>query len=76
MNQGKKFAKPELKVCLEEFEEKLNKIHIEKKEQEATARNAQVYQQKIDSFKGSPVAQEFNEESDEADQSEGLHVHE
>lgn len=38
MKQGKKFAKPELKTCLEEFEEKLNKVHAEKKEQEVTAK--------------------------------------
>ncbi|VVB05952.1 unnamed protein product [Arabis nemorensis] len=41
INKGKKFAKPELKACIEEFEEKLNKFHMEKKEQEETARNAQ-----------------------------------
>ncbi len=40
-NLGKKLAKPELKSCIEEFEEKLNKIHIERKEQELTAKNAQ-----------------------------------
>jgi condensin complex subunit 1 len=37
----------ELKTYLEEFEDKLNKFHMEKKEQEVTARNAQIHQQKI-----------------------------
>ncbi|PON31588.1 Condensin subunit [Parasponia andersonii] len=47
INKGKKFAKPELKSCIEEFEDKINKFHMEKKEQEETARNAQIHQQKI-----------------------------
>ncbi|KAK9041417.1 hypothetical protein V6N11_016519 [Hibiscus sabdariffa] len=47
INKSKKFAKPELKVCIEEFEEKLNKFHNEKKEQEATARNAEMHRQKV-----------------------------
>lgn len=51
-NQAKKFAKLELKTCIEEFEDKLNKFHMEKKEQEITARNAQIHQQKIDSREG------------------------
>ncbi|KAI5396595.1 condensin-1 complex subunit CAP-D2 [Lathyrus oleraceus] len=49
LNKGKKFAKLELKTYIEEFEEKLTKFHTEKKEQEVTARNAQIHQQKIDS---------------------------
>ncbi|KAF2289287.1 hypothetical protein GH714_034126 [Hevea brasiliensis] len=48
INKGKKFAKPELKLCIEEFEDKLNKFHVEKKEQEVTARNAQIHQQKVE----------------------------
>lgn len=51
-NQAKKFAKAELKTCIEEFEDKLNKFHMEKKEQEVTARNAQIHQQKISSREG------------------------
>lgn len=47
ISKCKKFAKPELKACIEEFEEKLNKINMERKEQETTARNAQVHQQKL-----------------------------
>lgn len=74
MNQGKKFAKPEVKACLEEFEEKLSKIHMEKKEQEVTARNAQVHQQKINSFKSSTVAHDFDEECVEEDLNEGLYI--
>ncbi|XP_068660218.1 condensin-1 complex subunit CAP-D2 [Aristolochia californica] len=50
INKGKKYAKPELKACMEEFEEKLYKVHIEKKEQEATARNAELHQQKLHSL--------------------------
>ncbi|KAF5191977.1 Condensin complex subunit [Thalictrum thalictroides] len=50
ISKGKKFAKPELKSCIEEFEEKLLKFHVEKKEQEVTARNAQVHQQKVSSL--------------------------
>ncbi|KAF4388997.1 hypothetical protein F8388_026726 [Cannabis sativa] len=48
ISKSKKFAKPELKSCIEEFEDKLNKFHMEKKEQELTARNALIHQQKID----------------------------
>jgi hypothetical protein len=67
-NLGKKFAKPELKSCIEEFEEKLNKFHIERKEQEITAKNAQSHQQKVDSMESITVAQK--EEEDEIDESE------
>lgn len=63
-NQGKKFAKPELKSCIEEFEDKLNKFHMEKKEQEVTARNAQIHQQKIGSREG------FNVDTNSEDHSE------
>ncbi|KAL5197064.1 hypothetical protein ABZP36_000576 [Zizania latifolia] len=48
----KKFAKPELKVCIEEFDEKLSKVHQEKKEQEATTRNADAHKQRIGSLDG------------------------
>ncbi|XP_051213914.1 condensin-1 complex subunit CAP-D2 [Lolium perenne] len=46
----KKFAKPELKVCIEEFEEKVSKVHEEKKEQEATTRNAEAHKQRMSSI--------------------------
>ena len=49
-NQCKKFAKPELKVCIEEFEEKLGKVHQEKKEQEVTTKNAEAHRQRIGSL--------------------------
>ncbi|KAG7962042.1 hypothetical protein I3843_09G046200 [Carya illinoinensis] len=63
INKGKKFAKPELKLCIEEFEDKLNKFHIEKKDQEATARNAQIHQQKVDGMEGFAVAGNIREDS-------------
>ncbi|XP_052175354.1 condensin-1 complex subunit CAP-D2 [Diospyros lotus] len=50
VNKAKKFAKPELKSCIEEFEQKLVKFHTEKKEQELTAKNAQIHQQKMSSI--------------------------
>ena len=46
--QSKKFAKPELKSCIDEFEEKLNKSHMERKEQEEIANNAHKHHQKIE----------------------------
>ncbi|XP_018677159.2 condensin-1 complex subunit CAP-D2 isoform X1 [Musa acuminata AAA Group] len=52
VSKCKKFAKAEVRSCIEEFEEKLNKIHTAKKEQETTARNAQVHQQKVGSLEG------------------------
>ncbi|GAU24201.1 hypothetical protein TSUD_23380, partial [Trifolium subterraneum] len=73
LNKAKKFAKLELKTYLEEFEDKLNKFHLEKKEQEVTARNAQIHQQKIDSRgsfnvdKNSEDHSKSNTSSDEAD---------
>lgn len=62
MFQSKKFAKPELKLYVEEFEEKLNKTHKERKEQEVTARNAQVHQQRIGNIEASSVAAKDGEE--------------
>lgn len=47
INKCKKFAKSELKSCIEEFEEKLNKFHVERKEQDATTRNAMSYHKKV-----------------------------
>ncbi|XP_023527692.1 condensin complex subunit 1 [Cucurbita pepo subsp. pepo] len=63
ISKSKKFAKPELKLCIEEFEEKLNKTHIERKEQEATARNAQVHQQRIGNIETSSVAAKNEEDA-------------
>jgi condensin complex subunit 1 len=69
--QTKKFAKPELKSCIEEFEDKLNKFHMEKKEQEVTARNARIHQQKVGTMKGFAVAGNTGEDSAESDTAEG-----
>ncbi|XP_020961061.1 condensin complex subunit 1 [Arachis ipaensis] len=66
LNKGKKFTKPELKSCIEEFEDKLNKFHMERKEQEVTTRNARIHQQKISSREGFVVAT-TSEEPDETD---------
>ncbi|ESQ44369.1 hypothetical protein EUTSA_v10005748mg [Eutrema salsugineum] len=62
INKGKKFAKPELKACIEEFEEKLNKFHMEKKEQEETARNAQVHIEKTKNMESLVVSSKVKEE--------------
>ncbi|CAK8571105.1 unnamed protein product [Lathyrus sativus] len=72
LNKAKKFAKLELKTYIEEFEEKLTKFHTEKKEQEVTARNAQIHQQKIDSrenFNMDKNSEDYSKanNSDEAD---------
>ncbi|KHG09428.1 Condensin complex subunit 1 [Gossypium arboreum] len=72
INKGKKFAKPELKVCIEEFEEKLNKFHMEKKEQEVTARNAEIHRQKVGNMEGFVMAGNNGEESTESDIAEGV----
>lgn len=50
--QCKKFAKTELKSCIEEFEEKLNKIYVERKEHDATTRNAMAHQKKVGNLRG------------------------
>lgn len=73
-NQAKKFAKLELKSCIEEFEEKLNKFHMERKEQEQTAINAQVHHKKVTSVEveGFIIVKEGSGEEDaEDDISEG-----
>ncbi|BBH07209.1 hypothetical protein Prudu_019079 [Prunus dulcis] len=70
INKGKKFAKPEVKMCIEEFEDKLNKLHLEKKEQEVTARNAQIHQQKISSMESFVVTSNAGDASSESDISE------
>ncbi|OMO50664.1 Armadillo-like helical [Corchorus olitorius] len=71
VSKAKKFAKPELKACIEEFEEKLNKFHMDKKEQEVTARNAEIHRQKIGNIEGFPMAGSDGE-SVESDVIEGL----
>lgn len=67
--QGKKFVKPEFKACIEEFKEKLNKFLMEKKEQEETARNAQVHIEKAKNMESlvatSKVKEVLVEEYDE-----------
>uniref|UniRef100_M0ZYG6 Serine/threonine-protein kinase TOR n=1 Tax=Solanum tuberosum TaxID=4113 RepID=M0ZYG6_SOLTU len=60
-----KFAKPELKSCIEEFEEKLNKFDIERKEQELIAKNAQSHQQKVESLDNITVIEKEEEEISE-----------
>ncbi|KAL5743754.1 hypothetical protein ACOSQ2_026870 [Xanthoceras sorbifolium] len=72
INKSKKFAKPELKVCIEEFEEKLNKFHNEKKEQEVTTKNAQIHQQKVATMEGFVVDKNAREGSAESDISEDV----
>nr|ATG70746.1 binding [Hesperocyparis bakeri] len=46
-NKAKKFAKPEVKSFVEDFEAKLVKCHEERKELEITAQNAMSHQQKL-----------------------------
>ncbi|KAI4965118.1 hypothetical protein ZWY2020_057438 [Hordeum vulgare] len=58
----KKFAKPDIKACIEEFEEKVSKVHEEKKEQEATARNAEAHKQKLDSLDKILLAKEVGQD--------------
>ncbi|KAK9102822.1 hypothetical protein Sjap_020076 [Stephania japonica] len=64
IGKGKKFTKPELKSCIEEFEEKLNAFHADKKEQETTARNAQLHQQKVTSLEGLVTSGENTEDAE------------
>ncbi|XP_047172089.1 condensin-1 complex subunit CAP-D2 isoform X2 [Vigna umbellata] len=72
LNKGKKFAKVELKACIEEFEDKLNKFHRDRKEQEVTARNAQIHQRKIDSMEGFTVnSEDYLESNSASDETEG-----
>lgn len=71
--QSKKFAKPELKLCIEEFEDKLNKFHLEKKEQEATARNAEIHQKKVGGIECFAIAGNSGEDSPGSDTADGLY---
>ncbi|XP_065857315.1 condensin-1 complex subunit CAP-D2 [Euphorbia lathyris] len=66
INKAKKFAKPELKLCIEEFEEKIHKFHMEKKEQEVTARNAEIHQQKVKRVELVVMARNEAEEGEES----------
>ncbi|KAB2631156.1 condensin complex subunit 1 [Pyrus ussuriensis x Pyrus communis] len=61
-----KFTKPELKLCIE-FEKKLNKLNLEKKEQEATTRNAQIHQHQTSSMEGFGVTRKAGGASLESD---------
>ncbi|XP_059668330.1 condensin-1 complex subunit CAP-D2 [Cornus florida] len=75
INKGKKFAKAELKSCIEEFEEKISKFHIEKKEQELTAKNAQVHQQKVGSLEREETAvSEISEDNEDDLSTEGTRL--
>ncbi|CAN4109193.1 unnamed protein product [Withania somnifera] len=74
INKGKKFAKPELKSCIEEFEEKLNKFHIERKEQELTAQNAQSHQRKVENLESVLVTNKEEEEINESEITEDSDV--
>ncbi|KAL3637175.1 Condensin-1 complex subunit CAP-D2 [Castilleja foliolosa] len=67
INKAKKFAKPELKSSIEEFEEKINKSHNEKKEQVLTEKNAQAHQQKVDSLGNLMPTKNDEEESGESE---------
>ncbi|WMV41204.1 hypothetical protein MTR67_034589 [Solanum verrucosum] len=66
-DKGKTFAKPELKSCIEEFEEQLNKLDIDRKEQEITAKNAQSHQQKVESLDNITVTEKEEEEISESE---------
>ncbi|GFY84745.1 binding protein [Actinidia rufa] len=74
INKTKKFAKPELKSCIEEFEEKLVKFHIEKKEQERTAQNAETHKQKLSSLENF-VAAKNGEDSSDSEIVEEAHIY-
>lgn len=73
--QGKKFAKPELKSSIEEFEDKINKLHIEKKDQELTAQNAQSHKQRVESLGSFVITKKEGEESGESEIAEGKKNH-
>ncbi|KAG2638851.1 hypothetical protein PVAP13_2NG620100 [Panicum virgatum] len=63
ISKCKKFAKPELKVCIEEFEEKLGKVHQEKKEQEETTKNAEAHRQRLGSLNEFLASKEVEQSS-------------
>ncbi|XP_050228689.1 condensin-1 complex subunit CAP-D2 [Mercurialis annua] len=66
ISKAKKFAKPELKSCIEEFEEKLQKFHMERKEQELTARNADIHRQKVENVERVIMARNEDAECEES----------
>ncbi|CAH1432213.1 unnamed protein product [Lactuca virosa] len=70
INKGKKFAKQELKSCIEEFEGKISKFHEDKKEQEITARNAAAHQQKADAIKNIIVDTNLEKEKENENEKE------
>ncbi|KAK4412876.1 Condensin complex subunit [Sesamum alatum] len=72
INKGKKFAKPELKSIIEEFEEKIIKFHNEKKELVLAEKNAQVHQQKVDNLGTFMVTKKEAEESGESEITEAV----
>ncbi|KAL1548739.1 Condensin-1 complex subunit CAP-D2 [Salvia divinorum] len=67
INKGKKFAKPEQKAIIDEFEEKINKYHNEKKEQVLTEKNAQVHQQKVSNIESFVATKKEVDESGESE---------
>ncbi|ERN16221.1 hypothetical protein AMTRI_Chr01g129540 [Amborella trichopoda] len=72
ISKAKKFSKPELRSCIEEFEEKLNMFHMEKKEQEMTTKNALFHQQKLEKFGNHTARSEgFQGEEEEENASRG-----
>ncbi|KAL8493831.1 hypothetical protein ACS0TY_024848 [Phlomoides rotata] len=71
INKAKKFAKPELKSNIEEYEEKMNKCHNEKKEQVVTEKNAQAHQLKVDNMGSFMEAKEEVEESGDSEITQG-----
>lgn len=70
-SQGKKFAKPELKTIIEEFEEKIDKYHSDKKEQVLTEKNAQAHQQKVSNIENFVATKKEAEESGGSEITEG-----
>ncbi|RVW59257.1 hypothetical protein CK203_113484 [Vitis vinifera] len=61
----------ELKSLIEEFE-KLDKFHMEQMEEEVTARNAHIHQQKVGSLECFMVAKSSVEEFSKTDIVEGM----
>ena len=61
----------ELKSRIEEFE-KLDKFHMEQMEEEVTARNAHIHQQKVGSLECFMVAKSNAEEFSKSDIVEGM----
>uniref|UniRef100_A0A7N0ZW93 Condensin-1 complex subunit CAP-D2 n=1 Tax=Kalanchoe fedtschenkoi TaxID=63787 RepID=A0A7N0ZW93_KALFE len=68
VNKSKKSAKPELRSCIDEFEEKLNKVHMENKELENVAKNAQNHQKGVSKRVGYQVKNNTEEDSAELEE--------